>query len=136
MCYNIDIDLWEAIMKCPNCGRSEFEQMPLYEIYCTEGGAQQLVQSYICLHCGRVELFMPQDLIKKRLEKKRLAEEQRQAAENRKREEERLRNRMQELETFLQDENHTLKELKEAQRELTEIQDKLHIRIRQVYFKL
>lgn len=30
-------------MRCPNCGKSEFEQMPLYEIYCTEGGADQLV---------------------------------------------------------------------------------------------
>ena len=43
---------------------------------------------------------------------------------------------MQELEQFLQDENHTLKELKEVQRELTEIQDKLNIQIRHTYFKL
>lgn len=123
-------------MKCPNCGKTDFEQMQLYEIYCTEGSAQQLVQSYVCMNCGRVELFMPQELINKRIEQKRIAEEQRQATENRKREEERLRNRMQILEEFLQDENHTLKELKEAQRELTEIQDRLNIRIRHTYFKL
>lgn len=122
-------------MKCPNCGKTDFEQMKLYEIYCTEGGAQQLVQSYVCMNCGRVELFMPQELINKRIEQKRIAEEQRQAAENRKREEERLRNRMQILEEFLQDENHTLKELKEAQRELTEIQDRLNLRIRYTYFE-
>lgn len=123
-------------MKCPNCGKTEFEQMQLYEIYCTEGGAKQLVQSYVCMSCGRVELFMPKELINKRIEQKRIAEERKQSEENRKREEERLRNRMQELEEFLQDENHTLKELKESQRELTEIQDKLNIRIRHTYFKL
>lgn len=43
---------------------------------------------------------------------------------------------MQELEKFLQDENHTLKELKEAQKELTEIQDKLNLHIRYTYLKL
>lgn len=123
-------------MKCPNCGKTEFEQMQLYEIYCTEGGAKQLVESYVCMNCGRVELFMPQELINEKIKQKRIAEERRQAEENRKREEERLRNRMQELEQFLQDENHTLKELKEAQRELTEIQDKLNIQIRHTYFKL
>ena len=126
----------EAIMKCPNCGKTEFEQMQLYEIYCTEGGAKQLVESYVCMNCGRVELFMPQELINEKIKQKRIAEERRQAEENRKREEERLRNRMQELEQFLQDENHTLKELKEVQRELTEIQDKLNIQIRHTYFKL
>lgn len=123
-------------MKCPNCGKTEFEQMQLYEIYCTEGGAKQIVQSYVCMNCGRVELFMPQESINKRIEQKRVAEERRQAEENRKREEERLRNRMQELEAFLQDENRTLKELKEAQRELIDIQDKLHIDLRRTYFKL
>ena len=51
---------------------------------------------------------MPQELINKKIEQKRIAEERRQAEEKRKREEERLRNRMQELEQFLQDENHGL----------------------------
>lgn len=123
-------------MKCTNCGKTQFEQMQLYEIYCTEGGAKQLVESYICVNCGRVELYMPQELINKKIEQKRVAEERRQAEENRKREEERLRNRMQELEIFLQDENHTLKELKEAQKELTKIQDKLNIKFRCTYFNV
>lgn len=123
-------------MKCPNCGKTEFEQMQLYEIYCTEGGAKQLVQSYVCTNCGRVELYMPQELIKKRIEQKRVAEEKKQAEENRRHEEERLQKRMCELEKFLQDENHTLKELKEAQRELTAIQNKLNIRIRRTYIEL
>ena len=123
-------------MKCPNCGKTEFEQMQLYEIYCTEGGAKQLVQSYVCMNCGRVELYMPQELINKRIEQKQIAEEKRRAEENRKHEEERLQKRMCELEKFLQDENHTLKELKQAQRELTDIQNKLNIRIRRTYINL
>lgn len=123
-------------MKCPNCGKTEFEQMQLYQIHCTEGGATQLVKSYVCMNCGRVELVMPQELINKKIKQKRIAEERRQAEENRKREEERLQKRMQELEKFLQDENHTLKELKEAQKELTEIQDKLNLHIRYTYLNL
>lgn len=123
-------------MKCPNCGQSEFENMSLYEIYCTEGGAQQLVDAYVCTNCGRVELYMPQKLIKERLEQNRIQAERQQNEENRKEYEKQLRIRMQELEAFLQDENHTLKELKEAQKELTEIQDKLHIQIRQTYFRV
>ena len=35
----------ETIMKCPNCGKTEFEQMQLYQIHCIEGGATQLVES-------------------------------------------------------------------------------------------
>lgn len=123
-------------MKCLNCGKTKFESMPLYEIYCTEGGAKQLVESYVCTNCGRIELYMPKNLVDKRLEQKRIAAEKKQAEEARKKEEERLRTRMQELELFLQDENRTLKELKEAQKELTEIQNKLNIQIRTVYFKI
>ena len=123
-------------MKCPNCGKTEFENMPLYKIYCTEGGAKQLVESCVCTNCGRVELYMPKELINARIEQKRIEAERKQAEENRRREEEKLKIRMQELETILKDENRTLKELKEAQKELTEIQDKLHIRIRTTYFKV
>ena len=57
-------------MKCLNCGKTEFEEMPLYDIYCTEGGAVQLVDAYVCLNCGRVELYMPKELIEKKLKAK------------------------------------------------------------------
>ena len=53
-------------MKCLNCGKTEFEKMPLYKIHCTEGGATQLVDSYVCMHCGRIELFMPKEIINQR----------------------------------------------------------------------
>lgn len=123
-------------MRCPNCGKTEFELMGIIDDQCTEGYVRQLVEAYTCLNCGRIELYMPQELINKRIEQKRKQAEQKQAEENRKREEVRLRTRMQELELFLQDENHTLKELKEAQKELTEIQNKLHIQFRRTYIKL
>lgn len=130
------LNILEAFMKCPNCEKTEFEQMDLYGICYCDGYSKQLVESYVCMNCGRVELFMPQELINQRIEQKRVAEERRQSEENRKREEERLRNRMKELEIFFQDENHTLKELKEAQKELTEIQDKLNIQVRHTYFNV
>ena len=123
-------------MKCPNCGKTEFENMPLYKMHCVESWPDQLVHSYVCINCGRVELYMPQELIDERMEQKRIEAERKQAEENRRREEEKLKIRMQELETIIKDENRTLKELKEAQKELTEIQDKLHIRIRTTYFKV
>lgn len=63
-------------------------------------------------------------------------EKARQQEEERKNEENRLCERMKYLETFSQDGNNTLKKLKEAQKEFTEIQDKLNIRNRTIYFKV
>ena len=121
-------------MKCLNCGKTEFEKMPLYQIHCTEGGATQLVDSYVCMHCGRIELFMPQDIINQRIAYNNKRAQQLQAENDRKKETEKIQARMAELERFLQDENNSLKELKEAQKELDEIQDKLHIKFRKKYF--
>lgn len=81
-------------------------------------------------------MYMPKDWGAKVLASEKEAEAKRKQEETRLNEEKRLRERMAELESFLQDENHTLKELKEAQKELMEIQDKLHIQIRRTYFKI
>lgn len=125
-------------MKCPNCGKKEFIEMPLFEssVLATSGRITQLVDSFVCLHCGRVELYMPEELINEKLERDQKEWERLQAAENRKKEEQQLRHRMNELETILKDENRTLKELKNAQKELSEIQEKLNIKFRTVYFKV
>lgn len=125
-------------MKCPNCGKKEFIEMPLFEssVLATSGRITQLVDSFVCLHCGRVELYMPAESINKKIEQEQMRLERLQKEENRKQEEQQLRNRMNELETILKDENRTLKELKEAQKELTQIQDKLHVQIRHTYFKV
>lgn len=124
-------------MKCLNCGGMVFEQMPLYDILilATEGSARQLVESHVCMNCGKVELRMPQALIDQRKKEMHKEAERRQAEEMRRQEDSRLLARAEELEKILQDENHTMKEWKEAQRELTEIQDRLHIRSRRVYIE-
>lgn len=110
-------------MKCPNCGKTEFVPMDIVSILATEG--RQIVDSFVCLNCGRVELFMPKELVDKRIEQIRVAEERKQAEEKRKIEREKLTKRMNNLLSFLDDENHTLKELKEAQLKLNEIQREL-----------
>lgn len=123
-------------MKCPNCGKSEFRKAKLFDTCILEGYQTELYQAYACINCGRIEMYMPEDWGTKILAAEREAEEKRKRAEEQKREEQRLRDRMAELEAILQNENYTLKELKEAQRELTAIQDKLHIHIRRTYFKI
>ena len=123
-------------MKCPNCGKSEFRKAKLFDTCILDGYQKELFQSYACINCGRVEIYMPKDWGVKTLAAEKAAEEKRKQEEERKNEEKRLRDRMAELESFLKDENNTLKELKEAQKELTEIQNKLHINIRHIYFEL
>lgn len=123
-------------MKCPNCGKTNFESMKIIDDQCTEGHVYQLVEAYTCINCGRIELYMPQEYIAKLLMRKQEEIERQKIEESRKQERTKLENRMRELEIILQDENRTMKELKEAQKELTEIQDKLNIRVRKVYFKI
>ena len=123
-------------MKCPNCGKTDFRAARLFDTCILEGYQKELFQAYACINCGRIEMYMPKDWGAKVLASEKEAEEKRKREEARLNEEKRLRERMTELEKFLQDENHTLKELKEAQKELTEIQDKLHIQIRRTYFKI
>ncbi len=123
-------------MKCPNCGKTDFRQARLFDTCILEGYQKELFQAYACINCGRVEMYMPKDWGAKVLASEKEAEAKRKQEETRLNEEKRLRERMAELESFLQDENHTLKELKEAQKELMEIQDKLHIQIRRTYFKI
>ena len=123
-------------MKCPNCGKTDFRPARLFDTCILEGYQKELFQAYACINCGRVEMYMPKDWGAKVLASEKEAEAKRKQEEARLNEEKRLRERMVELESFLQDENHTLKELKEAQKELTEIQDKLHIQIRRTYFKI
>ena len=123
-------------MKCPNCGKTDFEPMRIIDDQCTEGHVYQLVKAYTCINCGRTELYMPQEYIAKVLKRKQEEIERKQIEEARKQEKIQLEARMRELEIILQDENRTMKELKEAQKELTAIQDKLNIRIRKVYIKI
>lgn len=117
-------------MKCPNCGNTEFEKMSIIDsdICATEGRVWQIVDAWVCVNCGRVELYMPKKNIDERLEENRIEAEHQKAVEIRKQAENRLRIRMQELTEILKDENRTIKELKEVQQELNEIQNKLHIK--------
>ncbi len=116
-------------MKCPNCGKEEFEEMSLIysDVLATHGSVKQLVESYACMNCGRVELYVPKKWIDNRLEEQRVAAEKRQAEAKAQEERALLLARLDTLEVILKDETRTLKELKEAYGEFCEIQRKLGI---------
>ena len=114
-------------MKCPNCGKTEFRKAKLFDtcILRDAGYQHELFQSFACVNCGRVEIYMLEGWGLKVLAAEKEAEDTRKQEEERKHEEKRLQSKIVELKEILNDENRTLKEFKEAQKELTETQEKL-----------
>ena len=105
---------------CYYCGANEFKRIQILEasILATEGEVHQTVHSYSCKNCGRITLVDPKrDYIwQKKLEVKRRAEGILQQ-ENLLAEEKRQQN-IQRLRKIIEDENSTIKQVKEAQQEL------------------
>ena len=105
--------------RCSNCGGIDFEKTEIGCINVMEG--YFCVNSYVCTNCGHIELFNPEyDSFAKYLHKK--------AQERKKEEQERkaklMLERKQEinrLEEIIQNENSTIKQVKEAQKKLNEL---------------
>lgn len=112
-------------MKCPNCGKTDFRAANLFDTCILEGYQKELFQAYACINCGRIEMYMPKDWGAKILAAEKEAEEKRKREEARLSEEKRLREQITELEKFIQDETHSVKEWRDAQKELSEIREKL-----------
>lgn len=106
----------KALIKCSNCGGTDFKRTTIGTILATEGRFH--VNAYACEACGHIELFAP--------ESDRYAEELRrqeairreEEAQRRKQEEETKQKRREELLKIINDENSTVKQVKEAQEEL------------------
>lgn len=119
-------------MKCPNCGCSDFyEDILRTGMGCTEGGSGvpitvygQPVTAYLCKKCGRIELYGEESLkaIKKSEALIAKRENERIAAERRR---EALLKEKETLEAIVNDENQTVKVVKQATKRLEEIKKEL-----------
>ena len=109
----------KRFFRCANCGGTDFEITKIGDILATEGAIW--VHSYVCTKCGHIELFDPDfDAFADYLNE--LAEQERQAkiAERQKKEEER-KQEMKRLEAIINDENSTVKQVREAQEKLNKL---------------
>ena len=106
----------KALIKCSNCGGTKFERTTIGTILATEGCFH--VNAYACEKCGHIELFVPEsDSYAEELRRQeaiRRAEE----AQRRKQEEEAKQKYREELLKIINDENSTVKQVKEAQEAL------------------
>lgn len=106
----------KALIKCSNCGGTDFKRTTIGTILATEGHFH--VNAYACEACGHIELFAPEsDRYAEELRKQealRRAEEE----QKRKQEAEAKQKRKEELLKIINDENSTVKQVREAQKEL------------------
>ena len=109
----------KGFFKCSNCGKADFEKTTIGEILRTEGYFS--VNAYACTNCGHIELFDPDydafaEYLREQeeLKKKALQEERdRKAAEK--------QQKIKKLEAIVNDENSTVKQVREAQKQLNEL---------------
>ena len=109
----------KGFFKCSNCGKADFEKTTIGEILRTEGYFS--VNAYACTNCGHIELFDPDydafaDYLREQeeLRKKALKEEYE------KKEAERLK-KIEELKVIINDENSTVKQVREAKEKLNRL---------------
>lgn len=108
-----------GLIKCSNCESKDFERTQIGIILATEG--HFYVNAYACTKCGHVELFEPNhdafaDYLREQeaLRKKALKEEYE------KKETERLK-KIEELKVIINDENSTVKQVREAKEKLNKL---------------
>ena len=108
-------------MKCPNCGGTEFRKANLFEAVCCEGYLKSNVESYGCIKCGRVELYMPDNWAKDILLAEKKKEEEKKAVEEKQALIDSLNKKISELEFIAFDDNSTLKQAREAKSEIGKV---------------
>lgn len=109
-------------MKCSQCGNANFSEvnLPL-----SEGGWVDGVISYACLNCGHIELFLPErriKAIKSSISEQAEIEEYNKDLTMKK---EQLLKEKDELLFLVEDENQTVKRVKNAKKRLEEIEKAL-----------
>ena len=103
-------------IKCQNCGKTDFKQTTIGRIIATEG--HFTVNAYACQNCGHIDLFEPSlDSYAKYLRDKEEKKRKQEALKQQKKEEER-KARIAELKKIIEDENSTVKQVREANAEL------------------
>lgn len=105
-----------TFITCQICGGVDFQPTTIGTICATEGSFH--VNAYACQHCGHIELFEPSlDSYAKYLREESEKKRQQEALERQKKEAER-KARIDELIRITKDENSTVKQVREANKEL------------------
>ena len=105
-----------AFITCQICGGTDFQPTTIGTICSTEGSFH--VNAYACQNCGHIELFEPSlDSYARHLREEDAKKRQQEALERQKTEEKRQA-RINELIRITEDENSTVKQVREANEEL------------------
>lgn len=109
----------KKFFKCSNCNKTDFEKTQLGCIVRTEG--EFSVNAYACTNCGHIEVFEPKydrfaEFLRQQAEIERNAKIERARKEEEKRQQE-----MQKLQGIIDNENSTIKQVREAQEKLNEL---------------
>ena len=114
-------------MKCPSCGGTDFVPYQFAEYVISE--FKPHVDSFVCVNCGRVEFYARESDLKATVVNfKAKQEREAKLAEEKARAEEKIRGYKKELEglkAIVNDENQTVKTVKEAQARIIEIEKEL-----------
>ena len=109
----------KILINCSNCGSTNFTHTSIGEILATEGHFN--VNAYACLKCGHIELFSPALDAYAKQEREKLAQKKQLEEQERKRKEEEWNNRVKELNDIINNEDSTVRQVKEAKAELEKI---------------
>lgn len=112
-------------MKCDNCGNTNFYKVNIIDDQCTEGHVYQRVDAFACDNCGLIKLFVPSQALQnhhEQLKKQELLKQEKEKFEKEKLE---LEERIRTLQIIIDDENQTVKTVKQAKEEQTLIQNEL-----------
>ena len=116
----------ETLIKCSNCGGNDFKPTTIGTILATEG--RFTINAYACQCCGHVELFDPNlDLYAKQLQAERELQRKKEELAKKKAAEE-LQRRISELESIINNEDSTIRQVKEAKIQLEKLNSQNRMR--------
>ena len=95
--------------------------MPLAHLIVLDGEYRELIDSYACTECGHMELYAKPEELKKVIECNKRAEEKMRAIASYQKELDGLMARQSELESFIQDEEQSVRSIREAKEELSSL---------------
>lgn len=123
----------KAIIKCQNCGGTNFKPTSIGTILATEG--EFSVNAYACQRCGHIELFEPRlDMVAKQICEERKAQRQ-QAELERKKVEEIRQQKIKKLNEIINNEDSTVRQVKEAKKELERIKNNRNLNNETPFFE-
>lgn len=108
----------KVVIKCQNCGGTEFKPTKIGELLYP---SRFWINAYACQNCGHIELFDPKlDLYAKQLREEKEEQILQEKLEHQKRVEIRQQ-RINELNEIINNDDSTVRQVKEAQKELEDL---------------